>query len=164
MHAAPGVDAWLLPAVLALFILGPGFWVLYRLIRNREPEQARTTGQIERIVAYFAQGSPLKTQHVLVDYTFDVSGRGQPGRSVVPLRHFIHSIIPPGPVIIYDVRVNMPVLIADETRVVGDEAIEHQLLTANAKVPVLYSPSDPSRSQAAVPDGQSAERLQSPAD
>ena len=144
MGGTPGQEAWLLPALLALIVIAPGFWVLFRLLRKRGPEFARTVATIERIAPYFRKGSPLKTQHVQVAYAFQTGRTRFEGMGILPLRRFVQSVIPPGPVLIFDVRVNLPVLIADDTRVVGEEAIEHRLLEAETHVRICYLPTDPS--------------------
>ena len=159
MGSVPGESGWILPAILALFVMGPGFWVLFRLLWKRAPELMRTVATIERIAPHFPKESPLKTQYVRVAYAFQAGRRRFEGSGVVPLGRFVQSVIPPGPVLIYDVRVNLPVLIADDTRVVGEEAIEHRLLQSEAQVRVCYLPADPAQNRVADLEKTSAALL-----
>lgn len=159
MGSAAGADAWLLPAILGFFVIGPGLWIVYRLLARRGPELFRAVAGVERITPFFRKGSPLKTQHVRVTYSFDAGRHRYEGTGILPLRRFVPSVIPPGPVVLFDVRVNMPVLIADETRVIGEEAIEHRLLQGLSQVRVTYVPSDPARNRIADAEESSAAEL-----
>jgi len=135
-------EHWIIPAV----ILGClGAFLLLRLVGRRFRKNRLAEAEIDRIAPFFRNQSPLKTQWVRCSYSFKSRKRTYRGQCVLPLRHFLKSVVPPGPVIIYDVRINMPVLITDDARIVGEETIEHHLLGFFNMIRVRYHARDPAQ-------------------
>lgn len=136
----------LITLAITFALLGAGAGIAY-LYRRRRKKVNRTIAEISRLSPRFKRQSPLKTQWLTCRYIFheDRGGDEHGGECLLPLRYFIKTILPPGPVIVYDMRINMPVLITEEARVVGEEAIEHFLLMQLDSVEVSYLARDPSR-------------------
>lgn len=106
----------------------------------------RTLAEILEIRPHFKKNSPGRTKWVECSYSFVIKGNGYFGQSTLPLDYFI---IPAAsraePYVVYDARVDLPVLYYDGLRIPGIEAIEHYLLQRSDTLQISYLPRDPSR-------------------
>ncbi len=116
-----------------------------RLARRRLNRSQTTRARIIEIQPYFKKSSPLKTHWVFCRYEFDARGGIYEGQSIIPLQFFFPSHPLTDPMIIYDVRIEMPVFFHEGNRLVGVESVEHFLLQQSEYVSIRYMLRDPSR-------------------
>lgn len=149
--------------VLALAIItiglsvGAGWWLLLK----RRKKYRHAFARIARLSPMFRNQSPLKSQWIKCDYTFKHRETEFSGECILPLSRFVQSVIPPGPVIIFDVRINMPVLIADDIRIVGEEGIEHHLLQFINTLRIRHSLYEPHRNELIEVEGMRPDTIMS---
>lgn len=119
--------------------------VLVRILSGKLRKFRTTSGQVQYIEPHFARHSPLKTGALLCRYVFSVKDADYEGRVILPLSYFLRPGGAPAPVIVFDGKIELPILFYGKQRLVGTELIEHLLLQKNDTVPVRYNLRDPSR-------------------
>ncbi len=151
---------FLIPAILLGFLVVLLAVVAIRFFKRRFQTSGYAQAEIIRLIPRFDEENPLRTQHLACTYEFTVRDKIYTGQCILPLSCFMATVLPPGPVIIYDVRVDMPVLISDDLRVVGEELIEHQLLDSFHGPRVRYMIREPSRNDVIEIGGLRGHKIQ----
>lgn len=137
--------------LLDILILVGGFLILgammfvFHFLRMRYNRYALTEAEILEITPFFKKNSPLKSHWIHCRYTFSIKEHPFTGRSILPLEHFLPVTEYGDSIIIYDLRLELPILILGKERYVGTEIIEHYLLEKSELMMVKYLVRDPSR-------------------
>ncbi|MCR9145317.1 MAG: hypothetical protein NXI24_23965 [bacterium] len=129
--------AWLVYAVVPAASLV----VLLLLIQRRFARNALVRSEIMRLTPFFHPDHPVRAEWLKCDYRFSVRGEVFDGNCLVPLHVFLTS--PEQVAIWMDSRLNMPVLFHEGQRLVGDEPIEHYLLTHRDSIRIRYRTRNP---------------------
>ena len=136
------VVEWIVP-ILALFAVLLYFGVRYMGLKLRRSSTAEA--EFVSITPFFRKQGSLKTHWLTCTYVFRAGQKDYGGRLVLPLSYFLESSEFSGGLILNDTRIDLPVLILDSMRLVGEESIEHFLLHSKASIPVRYLVRDPRR-------------------
>ncbi len=132
--------------VLILLFASGGLVYLVHLVRRRYTQNNRTLAAICELKPLFRDGNPSRTSRVHCRYDFMTRGESYTGECLLPLSFFTPSTPSyADPYIIFDIRVDLPVLYYDTTRVVGEEAIEHFLTQRSDTLQVEYLVRNPSK-------------------
>lgn len=137
----------MLPISLALVMTVA---LVVRLVSVRMRKFRTTSGEIRSIDPHFTRHSPLKTGAVACRYVFRARDRDFEGRVVLPLSFFLRPGAPATPVVVFDGKIELPILFYGKQRLVGAELIEHLLLQKNQSIPIRYLQRDPSRHSVVV--------------
>lgn len=81
---------------------------------------------IDSIKPYFTRESPLKSSSLLCVFVFSLKGNIYRTTEILPISYFTGI---DDAFIIYDVSIDLPVMYTSSEKMVGEEAIEHMLLS-----------------------------------
>jgi len=148
-------DGLILPAALFLLLVG---LLLIRLIGGRIRKTAETRAEILKVMPAFQQDLQ-KTQLLHCIYLFYVKEAPYRGISTLPLEYFFGT--PSGQALIWkEEKSGLPVLVLDDIRVAGEEAIEHMVLQLRESLPVRYLVRDPARNYPLDQNGLEIQKVQ----